>query len=33
MTDNATVTPYLGTYDDFLERIGGLDNERAALTA
>jgi len=20
-------------YDDFLERIGGLDNERAALTA
>ena len=27
------VTPYLGTYDDFLERVGGLDNERAALTA
>ena len=28
-----TVTPHLGTYDDFLERNGGLDNERAALTA
>jgi ATP-binding cassette subfamily F protein 3 len=28
-----TVTPHLGTYDDFLERIGGLGNERAALTA
>jgi len=27
------VTPFLGGYDDFLERIGGLDNERAALTA
>jgi ATP-binding cassette subfamily F protein 3 len=31
--NNGTVTPHLGTYDDFLERIGGLDNERAALTA
>ncbi|MEI6323749.1 MAG: ABC-F family ATP-binding cassette domain-containing protein [bacterium] len=31
--NSGTVTPYLGTYDDFLERIGGLDNERAALTA
>lgn len=31
--NNGTVTSHLGTYDDFLERIGGLDNERAALTA
>ena len=31
--NNGTVTPHPGTYDDFLERIGGLDNERAALTA
>ncbi len=27
------VTPYLGTYDDFLEKVGALGNEREALTA
>ncbi len=27
------VTHYVGTYDDFLERVGSLDNERAALTS
>ena len=31
--DSGKVTPYLGGYDDFLEKVGGLDNERAALTA
>jgi ATP-binding cassette subfamily F protein 3 len=31
--DSGKVTPYLGTYDEFLEKVGGLDNERAALTA
>ena len=31
--DSGKITPYLGTYDDFLEKVGGLDNERAALTA
>lgn len=28
-----TVTPYPGGYDYFLEKTGGLENERAALTA
>lgn len=28
-----TVTPHLGGYDDFLERVGALGNEREALTA
>jgi ATP-binding cassette subfamily F protein 3 len=27
------VTPYLGGYDDFLEKVGALGNEREALTA
>jgi len=31
--NDGKVTSYLGTYDDFLEKVGGLDNERAALTA
>jgi ATP-binding cassette subfamily F protein 3 len=28
-----TVTPYSGGYDYFLEKVGALDNERAAITA
>ncbi|MEI6344563.1 MAG: ABC-F family ATP-binding cassette domain-containing protein [Verrucomicrobiota bacterium] len=31
--NNGKVTPHLGTYDDFLERVGALGNEREALTA
>jgi len=31
--NNGKVTPYLGTYDDFLEKVGALGNEREALTA
>jgi ATP-binding cassette subfamily F protein 3 len=28
-----TITPYAGGYDYFLEKVGALDNERAAITA
>ena len=31
--NNGKVTPYLGGYDDFLEKVGALGNEREALTA
>ena len=31
--NNGKVTPHLGTYDDFLEKVGALGNEREALTA
>ena len=31
--NNGKVTPYLGDYDDFLEKVGALGNEREALTA
>ncbi|HEY8903187.1 MAG TPA: ABC-F family ATP-binding cassette domain-containing protein [Chthoniobacterales bacterium] len=31
--NSGTVTPYSGDYDYFLEKVGALDNERAALTA
>ncbi len=31
--NNGTVVPYPGGYDYFLEKVGALDNERAALTA
>jgi ATP-binding cassette subfamily F protein 3 len=31
--NNGTVTPYPGGYDYFLEKVGGLGNERAALTS
>jgi len=31
--NSGAVTPYSGDYDYFLEKVGALDNERAALTA
>jgi ATP-binding cassette, subfamily F, member 3 len=31
--NNGKVTPYLGGYDDFLEKVGALGNEREALTS
>jgi len=31
--NDGKVTSYLGTYDDFLEKVGALGNEREALTA
>jgi len=31
--DSGKITPYLGTYDEFLEKVGALGNEREALTA
>ncbi len=31
--NNGVVTPYPGGYDYFLEKTGGFENDRAALTA